>query len=164
MQRFGAISLVLLLSAGCFYSLSGGGGVPGHIRTVAVLPFENETPNAELPLELQLELRKALQNRLGLREAPEGRATAVVRGTVIRYEPDVPVGYSADPARANTARRRVQVAVDVVVLDQVTGRTLFERKGLSAEGEYAERAEASGRRQAILRLVDDIIEGMQSQW
>jgi hypothetical protein len=164
MKRSGAVNLLLFLAAGCFYSLSGGGGVPAHIRTVAVLPFENETPNAELPLELQLELRKALQSRLGLREAPEGRANAVVRGSVTRYEPDVPVGYSADPARANTARRRVQVAIDVVVLDQVTGRTLYERKGLSAEGEYAERAEPSGRRQAVQRLVDEIVEGMQSQW
>jgi hypothetical protein len=138
--------------------------VPRHIKSVAVIPFENETANAEIPTELHTELRRAFESRLGLREAPEGRANAVVRGRIVRYEPDVAVGFSADPARATTARRRVQVAVDVEIVDQTTGRTLFERRGLSAEGEYAERAEPAGRRQAIQRIVTGIIEGAQSQW
>lgn len=161
-RRFGVLSLLVL--AGCFYSLAGGGGLPKHIKTVAVLPFENETANPEIATELNLELRRELESRLGLREAPEGRAQALVSGAVVRYEPDVPVGYSAAPGRATTARRRVQIAIDVRVVDQTTGKTLFERKGLSAEGEYAERAEPTGRRQAIQRLVADIIEGAQSQW
>lgn len=161
MRRFGVLSLLLLTSC---YSLSGGGGVPRHIRTVAVLPFENETANPEISGELHLTLRKTLGDRLGLREAPEARANAIVTGTVKRYEPDVPVGFSADPTRATTARRRVQVVVDVKIVDQTTGKTLFERNGLSAEGEYAEREELAGRKQALDRIVSDIIEGAQSQW
>ena len=162
MRRFGVLSALLL--TGCLYSLSGGGGLPRHIRTVAVIPFENETANPEVAGELHLELRKSLGSRLGLREAPEARASAIVTGTIRKYEPDVPVGFSADPARATTARRRVQLVVDVKIVDQTTGKTLFERAGLSAEGEYAERAEPAGRKQALERIVNDIIEGAQSQW
>ena len=162
MRRFGVLSVLVL--SGCLYSLSGGGGLPRHIRTVAVLPFENETANPEVAGELHLVLRKTLGDRLGLREAPEGRASALVTGTIRKYEPDVPVGFSADPALATTARRRVQVIVDVKIVDQTTGKTLFERSGLSAEGEYTERAEPAGRKQAIERIVNDIIEGAQSQW
>ena len=162
MRRFGVLSAVLL--SGCLYSLSGGGGLPRHIRTVAVLPFENETANAEVSGELQLELRKGLESRLGVREAPEARASAVVTGTIKRYEADVPVGFSADPARATTARRRVQIVIDVKIVDQTTGKTLYERAALSADGEYAERAEPTGRKQAIERIVTEIIEGAQSQW
>jgi len=162
MRRFGVLSVILL--AGCLYSLSGGGGLPRHIKTVAVIPFENETANPEVPGELHLELRKALESRLGVREAPETRASAVVTGTIKRYEADVPVGFSADPARATTARRRVQLVVDVKIVDQTTGRTLFERAAITAEGEYAERSEPAGRKQAIERIVSDIIEGAQSQW
>ena len=162
MRRFGVLSTVLL--AGCFYSLSGGGGLPRHIRTVAVIPFENETANPEIAGELHLQLRKSLGDRLGLREAPEARASAIVTGTIKNYEPDVPVGFSADPALATTARRRVQIVVDVRIVDQTTGKTLFERTGLRAEGEYAERAEQAGRKQALERIVNDIIEGAQSQW
>jgi hypothetical protein len=162
MRRFGVLSLLVL--TGCLYSLSGGGGLPRHIRTVAVIPFENETANPEIAGELHLALRKTLGDRLGLREAPETRASAIVTGTIRKYEPDVPVGFSAEPALATTARRRVQVVVDVKIVDQTTGQTLFERAGLQAEGEYAERAEPAGRKQALERIVSDIIEGAQSQW
>lgn len=162
MRRFGVLSALVL--TGCLYSLSGGGGLPRHIRTVAVIPFENETANPEIAGELHLQLRKSLGDRLGLREAPEARASAIVTGTIRKYEPDVPVGFSADPALATTARRRVQLVVDVKIVDQTTGKTLFERAGLRAEGEYAERAEQAGRKQALERIVNDIIEGAQSQW
>ena len=164
MRRFGVLSILLPLLTGCLYSLSGGGGLPRHIRTVAVIPFENETANPEVAGELHLALRKTLGDRLGLREAPETRANAIVTGTVRKYEPDVPVGFSADPSLATTARRRVQVVIDVKIVDQTTGKTLYEKAGLQAEGEYAERAEPSGRKQALERIVNDIIEGAQSQW
>jgi len=141
-RRFGVASLLLL--AGCIYKFSGG-GLPGHIRTVAVLPFENQTAAAEVTRELSDALRKAMQSRLGLRDASENRANAVVRGTITKYEPDVPVAFSADPNQATTARRRLQIVIDVSIVDQSNGKTLWERKGLSAEGEYAERAEPEGR-------------------
>jgi hypothetical protein len=113
---------------------------------------------------LHAELRNAVHSRLGLRDAPEGKANAIVRGTITKYEPDIAVGFSADPRRATTARRRVQIFIDVEIVEQKTGRTLYERKGLTAEGEYAEREEPSGRKQAIQRLVNEIVEGAQSQW
>lgn len=163
MRRFGAGSLALLLTA-CMYSLSSGGGLPSHVKSVAVIPFENETTSSELTTELQQILRKELDSRLGLREATESRAGAVVRGTITKYEADVPVGFSADPARATSARRKLQISVDVEIIDQTTGRTLYERKGLQAEGEYPERGEEGARKQALQKIVSDIIEGAQSQW
>lgn len=166
MKRSGIASLlvVTLFLTGCLYSLSGGGGLPRHVRTVAVIPFENETANPELTGELHQALRKALGDRLGLRDATEQRAHAIVRGTITSYEADVPVAFSADPTRATSARRRLQLRVDVEIVDQTTGRVLFQRSGVSAEGEYAERDEVTGRKQAIQRIVNDIIEGAQSQW
>ena len=160
-RRFGVVSLLLL--TGCLYKFSGG-GFPSHIRTVAVLPFENQTAAAELTRELSDALRKAMQSRLGLRDAAENRANAVVRGTITKYEPDVPVAFSADPNQATSARRRLQISVDIEIVDQTSGKTLWERTGLSAEGEYAERAEPDGRRQALERIVNDVIDGAQSQW
>ncbi|HKG90245.1 MAG TPA: LPS assembly lipoprotein LptE, partial [Gemmatimonadaceae bacterium] len=148
----GAIWLCAL--GGCFYGFAGG-GLPSHVKTVAVLPFDNETTSPELQRELFELMRRELQGRLGLREASEARADAVVRGTIRRYETDVPIGFSADPAQATTARRQLQISVDVEIVDQTTGRTLWERKGLTADADYAERAEVQGRRTAIERLVRD---------
>ncbi len=166
MKRSGAISGFLLLFAltGCIYSMSGGGGLPKHVRTVAVIPFENETANPELTSELHSELRREMERRLGLRDAAEERATAVVRGKITKYEPDIAVGISADPARATSARRKLQIVVDVEIVDQTTGKTLYQRNGVSGEGDYAESEEQNGRKQALQRIVNDIIEGAQSQW
>lgn len=156
-------AIPLLALAGCWYGFAGG-GLPSHVRTVAVLPFDNETSTSELPLELQEALRSALRSRLGLREASEERANAIVRGKVARLELDVPVAFSANPNQATSARRRLRVQVDVEIVDQVTGKVLWSRTGMTADGEYAEGGEAQGRKQAIERIVNDVIEGAQSQW
>src|ERR1044071_8703635 len=114
-RRSGFLSVLIL--SGCLYKFSGG-GLPSHIRTVAVLPFENQTAAAELTRELNDALRKAMHSLLGLRDASEARANAVVRGIITKYEPDVPVAFSADPNQATSARRRLQISVDVSIVDQ----------------------------------------------
>ena len=161
----GATIALLLAVPGCFlgYGFSAG-GLPRHIHTAAVLPFDNQTPVAELQRELTDAVRTQLERRLGLRTAPESRADAVVRGTIARYDDDVPVAFSADPTQATTARRKLQIIVDIEIVDQVTGTILFQRRGLSAEGAYAEGAVEEGRRDAVNKLVTQIVEGAQSQW
>lgn len=154
---------LLPLVGGCLYGFAGG-GLPPHVRTVAVLPFENETSSPELPLEMQAAMRQGLQSRLGLRDAPEDRANAVVRGRITRFELDAAAGFSANPNQSTSARRRLRVQVDVEIVDQVTGKVLWTRTGMQADGEYSDRGEAQGRKQAIDRIVNDVIEGAQSQW
>lgn len=168
MRRSGiSISAVLiLLTAGCFgihYGFAGG-GLPPNIRTMAVLPFDNQTASPDLQGELYDLMRRELQRRLGVRDASQARADAIVRGTIISYDADVPIAYSANPQQATTARRKLQITVDVEIVDQGSGKVLFQRKGLRREGEYAERAEAAGRQEAIKLIVNDIVEGAQSQW
>jgi hypothetical protein len=168
MLRSGVRSVLLVLvviQTACWspYHFAGG-GLPSHIKTVAVLPFDNETAQPDLQRDVTEALRDQLAGRLGLREAAENRANAVVRGTILRYDPDIPIGFSANPAQATTARRKLQMTVDVSIIDQSTGKPLLERRGLVAEGEYAESAEAAGRTQAIAKLVDEIVRGVQSQW
>jgi len=142
-----------------------GGGLPQHVRTIAVLPFENETSTPELQRQLQEVMRRELRNRLGVREASEAKADAVVRGTITRYDVDVPIGFSTDPnSRPVATRRKLQLVVDVEIVDQTDGKTLWERKGLSADGDYNEGAEQAGRRIALDKLVNDVVEGAQSQW
>jgi hypothetical protein len=157
--------VVLFALGGCItrYGFAGG-GLPAHIRTLAVLPFENETPSPDLQRELLEAMRRDLDSRLGVRDAPEERADAVVRGIIRTYDVDVPVGFNTNETQAVASRRKLQLTVDVQIVDQTTGKTIFERKGLRAEGEYAERDEAGGRREAIKRIVNDLIEGAQSQW
>jgi len=161
-MRLGSTCVFVLL-AGCNYGFAGG-GLPPHVRTVAVIPFDNETSSSELPRELAEALREGLEQRLGLRAAAEERADAILRGKIVRFDIDVPVAVSADRQQATSARRRLVISVNIELVDQASGKVLWGRNGLLAEGEYAERAEAAGRRQAIDRIVADVVEGAQSQW
>jgi hypothetical protein len=167
MRRSGVRRLLLLalLVAACRapYGFAGG-GLPPHVKTMAVLPFENETAASELQRELHEALRRELRGRLGVRDAAESQADAIVRGTIRAYDVDVPVAYSADPSQSVTARRKLQITIDIEIVDQTNGKVLWQRTGLRAEGDYAERAEAEGRRTAIGKIVNDIVEGAQSQW
>ena len=128
---------------------------------MAILPFENKTPSSTLQQELLTQMRSELRRRLGVRDAAENEAKAIVRGTIQSYEQDIPVGFST---QSTSARRRLQITVDVEIFDVRKGKILFSRKGLRGEGEYAERADAEGRRLAIEKLVNDIVDGAQSQW
>ena len=156
----------LLLGAGACVPRYGfaGGGLPAHIRTLAIVPFDNETSAPELQRELYDAMRADFQPRLGVRDAPQDKADALVRGVIRTYDVDVPIGISANPQQTVTSRRKLQIVLDVQIVDQTTNKTLFERKGLRAEGEYGERDEAGGRRDAIKRIVNDMVEGAQSQW
>jgi lipopolysaccharide assembly LptE-like protein len=161
-----SLLIFLLALAGCFgihYGFAGG-GLPSNIRTMAVMPFENQTTSPEIQRELLDTMRRELQRRLGVRDASESHADAVVRGTIVTYDVDVPVAVSANPSQAVTARRRLQLTIDVEIVEQDNNRILFQRKGMRGEGDYDERAELAGRQRAIDKIVNDIVEGAQSQW
>ena len=167
MRRSGLSSvLVVLLLAlgGCWPYGFAGGGLPSNIRTVAVLPFENETPQADLQREIWEALRGEMKSKLGLRDAPEARADALVRGTLLRYDTGIPIALSTNRGQVTSARRKLQIVCDIEIVDQKTGKMLWQRKGLTAEGEYDEPNEVTGRREALRRLMSDVIEGAQSQW
>jgi hypothetical protein len=164
---FRSLAGVALLTACAACGVSYGfseGAFPSHVRTMAIVPFDNQTPAAELQGELYDSMRKELRKRLGVRDATQEKADALVRGTIVSYDADAPIAFSADPRQAVSARRRLQITVDIEILDQTTGKVLWQKKSLRAEGEYAEGSEPEGRRLAIEKLVSDIVEGAQSQW
>ena len=165
MRRFGGliVSLSVLALTGCFYSFAGG-GLPPHIHTMAISTFDNQTASPDLPKELYDTMHRELQKRLGVRDAPSDRADALVKGTISAYEADVPVGFSANPQQAVSARRRLQITIDIEIVDQSNGHMLYSNKSLRQEADYNERAEDDGRRQAIDKIVQQIIDGVQSNW
>ena len=157
-------SLSALILGGCLYGFAGG-GLPPSIKTVAVLPFDNQTPEPTLTQEISRAVREAVERRLGLRQSAETQADAVVRGSITRYEPDLPVAYTGgDSSQVTVTRREVQITVSVEILDQKQGKALWQRNGLVVRGDYDSGQEAEGRRKALDDLVVNIVDGAQSQW
>lgn len=164
LPRCGALvsSVAGLGLAGCLYGFAGG-GLP-NIKTVAILPFDNDTPEPALTQEVAEAVREAIQGRLGLRAAGEASADAVVRGRISRYDPDLPIAIQSGQGQSNVTRREIQITVDVAIVDQREGRTLWQRQGLTVKGDYQPPEEANGRKVALQRLVTEIVDGAQSQW
>ncbi len=165
MRRFGRSigSLSLSLLAGCVYSLAGG-GLPPNIHTMAISTFDNQTASPDVTKELYDRMHEELQRKLGVRDAPAERADALVKGVISTYDADVPVGFNANPQQALTARRHLAITIDVDIVDQSNGRMLLTKKSLKGEADYNEGADAEGRKQAIAKLVQQIIDGVQSNW
>jgi hypothetical protein len=160
----GLLALVGVAAGGCLYSFAGG-GLPGHIRTVAILPFDNQTAEPTLTLEVTEAITEAMEGRLGLRPASEATADAIVRGTITRYAPDIPLSFQTGQAgNVNVTRRRVQLSITVEVYDRLEDRILWQRNGLMVDGEYEPPNERQGRVTALEKLVTDIVDGAQSQW
>ncbi len=160
---------VLVSAAGpaCFYSLRAGSGLPDHIRTFAVLPFDNETTRFELTEEVRQELERRLPRALGVRTAGADLADAVVQGTIIRYDVIAPLfrpGAGGD--RAEVIEREVQITVRVEIVDRVGNVVLWDDAGMNVRGQYLDATEDEdvGRAQAIELLVQRIIDGAQSNW
>ncbi|MBA3498403.1 MAG: hypothetical protein H0T86_14980 [Gemmatimonadales bacterium] len=142
-----------------------GGGLPPAIRTVALLPFENQTAEPTLTQEVGNSVREALERRLGLRQASTNQADALVRGVILRYEPDLPVQYTGgDDRTVSVTRRLVQITVSVEILDQKQDKAIWQRSGLLVQGDYDPGQERQGRERALEDLVTNIVEGAQSQW
>jgi hypothetical protein len=160
-----AVVVGSLAAGGCLYGFAGG-GLPGHISTVAILPFDNQTPEPTLTQEASEAIREAMEQRLGLRASSEATADAVVRGAILRYTADIPLSFQGGQPGGNVSvtRRRVQISVRVEIYDQREGRVLWERSSLQVDGEYRPPDQEEGRRLAWEKLVADIVDGAQSQW
>lgn len=158
-------SLCVVLAACSVYSFSGGGGLPGHIDTIAILAFDNQTTQFTLTQELTQELQDQVPGRLGLNPAGEATANAVLRGIILRYG-ERAVNYQEDPGGPVIFQRQVDITISAEIYDVVEDQVLWSARALSASGQYLPdtQNELVGRAIAIENLVQAIIDGAQSQW
>jgi hypothetical protein len=159
-------SLLLPAISACgIYSFTGGGGLPGHVKTIAILPFENRTTQFTLTQELTQRLTDVLPGRLGVQLADEGSADAIVRGIITRYQESA-VNYQPDPTGPVIFQRRVDIAASVEIFDAREETVLWGSSAVRGAGEYIpeQQTEEAGRQLAIDNLVTAIIDGAQSQW
>jgi len=87
-----------------------------------------------------------------------------VRGKVTRYDPDMPAAYRAGQGRTDVTQRQVQISIDVEILDQRKARRCGSGRGSVRPATTRPPQEAAGRKIALEKLVNDLVDGAQSQW
>ena len=156
--------IAVLVAGGCNYGFRSG-SFPDHIQTVAILPFDNDTNRFELTQEIHEELLQTLPRALGVTNAGEDVAHAVVRGRIVRYDLTSPLFRSDQLGQVDVLQRQVSIRVEVELIDLVENVILWDDRGLSTQGQYLEgEPEEIGRMEAIELLVQRIVDGAQSNW
>lgn len=160
---------IVLALAGCNYSFVGG-GLPRHIRTIAVLPFENETVQPLLETDIQRELQTTFPRSLGVRLADEAVADAVLRGRVVGYEEVAasirPTDQNSGATQIPVVQRQVRITYDAEVYDLREDRRIWSVQGQAVTGNFRPDDETPeiGRGKAIKEIATRMVEGAQSQW
>lgn len=160
--------LLAVLVGGCNYGFTGG-GLPGHIRTVAVLSFENTTSQPLLETDIQRALQVELPRSLGVRIAEQSVADALVRGTVSSYEEVVssvrPTQGGSPSDQVPVVQRQVRIVFNAEIYDLRQDQVIWRAQSQSVLGSFAENeSQETGRTRAIEELVNRFVEGAQSQW
>ncbi len=163
----GLVLVSVLLLGGGNYTFQAGAGLPSHVRSLAIVPFDNETSRFELTQEIHDVLLQGLPQQFGVRTGSEEFAEAIVRGRIRNYSVDAPSYRQAPDGRgAEVLERQVSMTVEIEIIDRVNNMILWDNSSLSVRGEYLESSELEedGRRLAIQRLLQNVIDGVQSNW
>lgn len=164
--RLACLLVLAVLAGACNYGLQGGGGFPAEIRTVYIAPLGNQTVAFDLDDQIFTVMREQLPRALGLSLAGERSADAVVRGTVTRYE-DAAQNYRAgQPGSVDVLQHQVQITASIQIIDVREGVILYEQTAVSGRGVYRPDTQTDeiARTEAIEVLIQQIINGAQSQW
>lgn len=159
------VLLALVLGSGC-YSFQAGTGLTG-VETIAILPFDNRTTRLELTQDVQDALLRELPSSLGLRLAGEDQADVVVRGAITTYDLVTPNYRAGDQGQAaQVLQRQVVLSVSVEILNMRERTVLWSGSSIRAQGEYLEASETEdvGKAEALEALLQQIVDGAQSNW
>lgn len=160
------LGLLLLILSGCMYSFVGG-GLPRHIRTIAVVAFDNDTPQPLVESELETRMQQELPRNLGVRLAAESVADAVIRGRITGYE-ELAASFrpTQEPTGSPVVQRQIRIVYEAEIYDMREDRPLWRAQSQSVVGNFQPDNETAeqGRARAIQEIVRRVVEGAQSQW
>lgn len=166
-----ALRLVLLTAAialgamGCGVYTASSGRVDESRKRVFVAFLENDTPEANIGVELTDAVVNALQQDNTLKVVGEDVADSVITGKVTRYL----LREMATRADLTVNEYQVQIAVMLTFTVRGTGKTIFERKTFSGSGNYVLNdpqgtSEQTARAEAAGEIVRDILAQVVEDW
>jgi len=165
MRVLARLLMLPVMLAGC-YSFSA--RTSTHIRSVGVPFFENRTDRFGLESRVTEALARGFLEDGDLRVVDEREADSVLRGVLTSYEHKAAVFNQLE----HVTTMRVTITADVSYRDQTKGAVVWEQKGLSAWGQYslvasadqAAQTEEDGEREAIQRMVQEVLARSIETW
>ncbi|HEU4333289.1 MAG TPA: LptE family protein [Candidatus Eisenbacteria bacterium] len=162
----GALAAALLATGGCAYTVSG--VLPGHLKTLAVPVFGNNTVEFRLADDVTQAITEAFLADRRLKLVRERDADAVLRGTVVSYRNQV-YGYTTEE---RATQYEIVLVVQLAFRDQVKNRVLWKEDQLAVRTTYnvvpvggeAARTETEGRAEVIQKLADQIVSRTVQGW
>lgn len=156
------------LATGCGYSFSGS-SLPGHLKTIAIPVFENQSLDPTIADEVTRGMLDLFLEDNRLKVVRESRADCVLEGEVTHYERRV---YSYTSAQ-EPQEYIVVIKLAVALKDRVKNQDLWSKNDLQATATYAAVAgaqvgqadsETQARELAIKQLGQDILAKSLEQW
>lgn len=165
-RRRALVLLPLLLFCSCNYGLKSAGGFPSSIRTIYIAPIDNKTVKSELDAQLFRELTGKLPRALGVRVGGEKTADAVLRLQITTYNDQAQNYTPGSSGTVTVLSHQVTVTVAVQIIDVRRNTYIWESSGTMGKGEYRPDTQSDeiARTKAIENLIQQIIDGAQSQW
>jgi curli biogenesis system outer membrane secretion channel CsgG len=163
--RIALLATIAFANTSCLYHFTGG-GLPDHIKTIFIAPLENQTQQFDIDQQILRLLNEKLPRSLGIRPGTEANANAIVRGTITSYA-DIATNYkSGAPGSIEVLQHNVTISMTIRIVDVEKNEILYESSGLSGRGEYRPdtQSDVVARTRAIEMLIQQIIDGAQSQW
>lgn len=139
--------------------------VPGHIKTIGIPIFRNETLQSGIEDEVTQEIIARFQRNGTLSIAEPGVANALLEGTVSGYDNRVFRFNDREQAQEYI----VAVTLDVTVRDRVRNRELWSQKGIRTTATYLlsgaqARSEADARKDAVQQAADILLSRTVEGW
>lgn len=157
--------LVLPLFFGCGIYTFSGSTLPGHLKTVNIPLFINESLQPDIAEKLTNEVTQKIQQNNLLKPVPKS-SDASILGRVIRYD-NRPYTYGSTEIReVDINSYAVVITIEVEFLDNKKDKELYPKMTITEEGVYDFKTETEERGQkiAIEKIVNQIMQNSMQSW
>lgn len=159
------VAALWLTGPGCGVYSASSGRVQEERKRVFVAFLENDTPEANIGLELTDAIVSALQVDNTLKVVGEDVADSIITGRVTRYT----LREMATRADLTVNEYQVQIAVSLTFTIRASGETIFDKRTFNGSGNYVLNdpqgtSEQTARAEAAGEIVRDILAQVVEDW
>lgn len=160
-----AVMALLSTVSGCGVYTANSGRVDESRKRVFVAFLDNDTPEANIGVELTDAIVNALQQDNTLKVVGEDVADAVITGRVTRYQ----LREMATRADLTVNEYQVQIAVVLTFTIRSTDEKIFDKRTFTGSGNYVLNdpqgtSEQTARAEAAGQIVRDILAQVVEDW